>query len=63
MALTVLETNLTAYRRVWRGSVLSSFVLPILFVVGFGMVVGKVVDAGGPSGPRAWCSRGSCWSR
>lgn len=50
MALTVLETNLTAYRRVWRGSVLSSFVLPILFVVGFGMVVGKVVDAGGRLG-------------
>ena len=50
MALTVLETNLTAYRRVWRGSVLSSFVLPILFVVGFGMVVGKVIDAGGRLG-------------
>jgi lipooligosaccharide transport system permease protein len=50
MALTVLETNLTAYRRVWRGSVLSSFVLPILFVVGFGIVVGNVVDAGGRLG-------------
>ena len=50
MALTVLETNLTAYRRVWRGSVLSSFVLPILFVVGFGIVVGNIVDAGGRLG-------------
>jgi lipooligosaccharide transport system permease protein len=51
MALTVLETNLTAYRRVWRGSVLSSFVLPILFVVGFGVVVGRIVDVGGRLGP------------
>jgi len=51
MALTVLETNLTAYRRVWRGSVLSSFVLPILFVVGFGIVVGRIVDVGGRLGP------------
>jgi lipooligosaccharide transport system permease protein len=51
MALTVLETNLSAYRRVWRGSVLSSFVLPILFVVGFGVVVGRYVDVGGRLGP------------
>jgi lipooligosaccharide transport system permease protein len=51
MALTVLETNLTAYRRVWRGSVLSSFVLPILFVLGFGVGVGKFVDLGGKLGP------------
>jgi lipooligosaccharide transport system permease protein len=51
MALTVLETNLTAYRRVWRGSVLSSFVLPILFVVGFGVVVGRIIDVGGRLGP------------
>jgi lipooligosaccharide transport system permease protein len=51
VALTVLETNLTAYRRVWRGSVLSSFVLPILFVVGFGVVVGRIVDVGGRLGP------------
>jgi lipooligosaccharide transport system permease protein len=51
MALTVLETNLTGYRRVWRGSVLSSFVLPILFVVGFGVVVGRIVDVGGRLGP------------
>jgi lipooligosaccharide transport system permease protein len=51
MALMVLETNLTAYRRVWRGSVLSSFVLPILFVLGFGVGVGKFVDLGGKLGP------------
>src|SRR5258705_431075 len=51
MALTVLETNLTAYRRTWRGSVLSSFVLPILFVLGFGVGVGRFVDLGGKLGP------------
>jgi lipooligosaccharide transport system permease protein len=51
MALTVLETNLVAYRRTWRGSVLSSFVLPILFVLGFGVGVGRFVDLGGKLGP------------
>jgi lipooligosaccharide transport system permease protein len=51
MALMVLETNLSAYRRVWRGSVLSSFVLPILFVLGFGVGVGRFVDLGGKLGP------------
>jgi lipooligosaccharide transport system permease protein len=50
-ALSVLETDLAAYKRVWRGSVLSSFVLPILFVLGFGVGVGRFVDLGGRLGP------------
>jgi lipooligosaccharide transport system permease protein len=49
--LSVLETDLTAYRRTWRASVLSSFVLPTLFVIGFGLSVGKFVDRGGQLGP------------
>ncbi len=48
--LAVLEFNLEGYRRTWRGSVLSSFVLPILFVIGFGLSVGSFVDAGGRLG-------------
>lgn len=46
-ALSVLEYDLVGYRRVWRGSVLSSFLMPVLFVVGFGFGVGRFVDATG----------------
>lgn len=48
--LAVLEFNLVGYRRTWRGSMLSSFVLPVLFVLGFGLGVGRYVDAGGQLG-------------
>jgi lipooligosaccharide transport system permease protein len=49
-ALSVLEFDLVGYKRTWRGSVLSSFVLPVLFVIGFGLSVGHYVDAGGKLG-------------
>lgn len=49
-AMSVLEYNLVAYRRTWRGSVLSSFVLPVLFVLGFGIGVGSMVNATGRLG-------------
>ena len=41
-SVAVLEYNLTAYRRVWRASVLSSFALPILFLLGMGVSVAFV---------------------
>ena len=50
-ALAVFESYLTVYRRTWRGSVLGSFVLPVLVMVGFGLGVGHFVDAGGRLGP------------
>ena len=43
-AAAVLEYNLVSYRRTWRGSALSSFVLPVLFVLGFGLSVGSMVN-------------------
>ncbi len=49
-ALSVFEFDLVGYKRTWRGSVLSSFVLPVLFVLGFGVSVGHFVDAGGKLG-------------
>jgi lipooligosaccharide transport system permease protein len=49
--LPVLEFFLVGYRRTWRGSVLGSFVMPVLFVLGFGFGVGHYVDAGGRLGP------------
>lgn len=49
--LAAFEFHLQGYRRTWRGSVLSSFVLPVLFVIGMGFGVGQYVDAGGGLGP------------
>lgn len=45
--MSVFEYNLVGYRRTWRGSALSSFVLPTLFVLGFGVSVGSMVNQGG----------------
>jgi lipooligosaccharide transport system permease protein len=46
MTLSVLEYYLVSYRRVWRSSVLSSFVLPLLTMLGFGVGVGAYVTGG-----------------
>ena len=45
-ALAVFEYFLVAYRRTWRGSALSSFLLPLLTMLGFGIGVGAYVDQG-----------------
>jgi lipooligosaccharide transport system permease protein len=45
-ALMVLEYHLVGYRRIWRGSALSSFLLPLLTVLGFGLGVGAYVTGG-----------------
>jgi lipooligosaccharide transport system permease protein len=44
--LSVLGYHLTSYRRIWRSSVLSSFVLPLLTMLGFGVGVGAYVRGG-----------------
>ena len=49
--LSVLSYDLVAYRRTWRGSALSSFVLPVLFMVGMGVSVGHYVNQAGSLGP------------
>jgi lipooligosaccharide transport system permease protein len=46
MTLSVLEYHLVSYRRIWRSSVLSSFVLPLLTMLGFGVGVGAYVTGG-----------------
>ncbi|NJC71048.1 ABC transporter permease [Planosporangium thailandense] len=43
----VFEHQLVAYRRTWRGSVLSSFLLPVLFLLAMGFTVGGYVDRAG----------------
>ncbi|GAB1645698.1 ABC transporter permease [Krasilnikovia sp. MM14-A1259] len=44
--LSVLEYHLVTYRRIWRSSVLSSFVLPLMTMLGFGVGVGAYVTGG-----------------
>ncbi|HEY2792508.1 MAG TPA: ABC transporter permease [Micromonosporaceae bacterium] len=48
--ISVVNYHLNGYARTWRGTVLSSFVMPVLFVVGFGISVGSLVNAGGRLG-------------
>jgi lipooligosaccharide transport system permease protein len=43
-AVAVLEYHLAAYRQVWRGTVFSSFVMPLLLFAGLGMALGSHVD-------------------
>ncbi len=50
----VLNYHLVSYARTWRGSALSSFVLPVLFVLGFGLSVGSLVNAGGRLGHESY---------
>jgi lipooligosaccharide transport system permease protein len=48
--LPVFQHRAALYRRVWRGSVLSTFLLPILFLLGMGISVGAYVNAAGMLG-------------
>jgi lipooligosaccharide transport system permease protein len=51
-SVAVFEHLLIGYRRTWRGTVLSSFLLPVLFLVAMGFTVGGYVDRGGVLGVR-----------
>jgi lipooligosaccharide transport system permease protein len=45
--LRIVETHASAYRRVWMGSVITSFATPILFLLAMGLGMGTLVDEGG----------------
>ncbi|MEU9510084.1 ABC transporter permease [Micromonospora sp. NPDC048170] len=45
-AAAVLAHHLVAYRRTWRAGLFSSFLLPVLTVLGFGVGVGAYIDQG-----------------
>ncbi len=49
-AARVLEHELLVYRRVWRGSVFSSFLSPVLFLAAMGLGLGSLVDASATAG-------------
>ncbi len=44
-ALRLLDYWATAYRRTWKGSVVSSFVTPLLYVLAMGVLLGGFVEA------------------
>jgi lipooligosaccharide transport system permease protein len=50
LALRVFESEARVYRRVWRGSIFSSFLSPILYLLAMGVGLGALVDANLPAG-------------
>ena len=45
-AVRMVQRNALVYRRVWRGSVFSSFVQPTLFLLAMGIGLGAMIDSG-----------------
>ena len=52
LSLRVFEAEARVYRRTWRGSVFSSFVLPVMYLLAMGVGLGTLVDANLPEGHR-----------
>jgi lipooligosaccharide transport system permease protein len=50
LSLRIVEAELRIYRRTWRGSVFSSFLNPILYLLAMGVGLGTLVDANLPRG-------------
>jgi lipooligosaccharide transport system permease protein len=48
--LRVAEANLRIYRQTWRGSVISSFAVPIFTLLAMGGGLGRLVDSGSGTG-------------
>ena len=45
-SLRWVESEVIGYRRVWRGTVFSSFISPVLFLSAMGLGLGTLVDSG-----------------
>ena len=50
LSLRVFESEARVYRRTWRGSVISSFLNPILYLAAIGVGLGSLVDENLPGG-------------
>ena len=48
-SLRVVEVGARVYRRTWRGSVISTFLNPMLYLLAMGVGLGQLVDEGGGS--------------
>jgi len=49
-ALRVVEAGARVYRRTWRGSVISTFLNPVLYLLAMGVGLGSLVDEGAGGG-------------
>ena len=49
LAIRVVESNYLSYKRVWKASVFSYFLSPVLFLAALGFGLGALVDRGGGS--------------
>jgi lipooligosaccharide transport system permease protein len=47
LAVRALEFHLTAYRRTWRGTAITSFLTPLAFLAAMGLGLGTLVDDAG----------------
>lgn len=45
-SLRYAESEVIAYRRTWRGTVITSFVNPVFFLAAMGVLLGTIVDSG-----------------
>ena len=50
LSLRIVEAEARIYRRTWRGSVVSTFLNPILYMLAMGVGLGSLVDANMPGG-------------
>ena len=50
-AVRIVQRNALVYRRVWRGSVFSSFLQPTLFLLAMGLGLGSMIDPAAASFP------------
>jgi len=50
LSLRVVEAEARIYRRTWRGSVFTSFLNPVLYLLAMGVGLGTLVDANLPQG-------------
>ncbi|GBD83638.1 ABC-2 type transporter [bacterium BMS3Abin02] len=48
-AIRVVEAHARVYRRTWRGSVISTFLSPVLYLLGMGVGLGTLVNRGAGS--------------
>ncbi len=46
-SLLFVERSARVYRRTWRGSIISTFLNPILYLLAMGLGLGSLVDDGG----------------
>lgn len=53
LAVRVVEAHALSYKRLWRGSVITAFINPLLFLVAMGHGLGSLIDRGASGIPQS----------